>query len=323
MRVLRLAVGRLLAAAASAGAVLVLGFVIFRVLPGDPVRSMTRDRPVTPDELASLRASLGVDQPVSRQFLTYLTNVLHGDLGESFTFHRPVTEVLAERLPATILLALSATLLSAAAGFWIGTHAGWRPGGRVDRAATGIGLVLWSMPVFWLGLGLMVLLSVGAGLFPTGGMRTPGVPAGSLAGVADVADHLVLPCLTLVLAQFAQYAAAGRAAVLGQLGSDYLLLARAKGLRDAQVRRRHAVPNALLPVTAMTFTHLGYVVAGVVTVESVFSWPGLGSLVFEATSVPDLPLLQGAFLLVAGGAVVANTLGDGVYRLLDPRLRGS
>jgi peptide/nickel transport system permease protein len=132
---------------------------------------------------------------------------------------------------------------------------------------------------------------------------------------------MVLPCLTLVLAQSAQYLAAARSSILDQAGSDYLLLARAKGLRDAEVRRRHAIPNALLPVTAMTFTHLGYVVSGVVTVETVFSWPGLGSLIYEATAIPDLPLLQGTFLLVAGTVVVTNVLSDGAYRLIDPRLR--
>jgi peptide/nickel transport system permease protein len=272
---------RLAAVTASAGAVVVLSFVIFRVLPGDPVSGMIRGRAVTAGQVAELRATLGVGRPLPQQFTTYVAGLFRGDLGISYTYHRPVVDVIAERLGPTLLLTGVATVVAAAVGTWAGTHAGWRPGSRWDRIATGVSLTLWSMPAFWLGLVLMVVLAVGVGgvpgLFPTGGIRTPGVPAGTVAGALDVTAHLVLPCLTLVLAQLAQYMLVTRAAVAEQRSRGYLTLARAKGLRDDQVRRRYAVPNALLPALAVVFTNLGSMVAGVIAVETAYWWPAPSS----------------------------------------------
>ena len=193
-----------------------------------------------------------------------------------------------------------------------------------DRVNTGIALTLWSVPTFWLGLILIVVFAVGVGpvpgLFPTGGIGAPGV-VGFFPVLADRLAHLVLPCLTLVAVLYAQYLLIMRSSLLDEMGEDYLTTARAKGLRDTEVLRRHAVPNALLPAVTLVFLQLGTVVSGAVLVEAVFSWPGLGSLFYQALTVPDLPLLQGLFLFFSASVIVMNLLAELLYPRLDPRVR--
>lgn len=323
-RVLRYAGGRLLSAAASLAAVAVAGFFLFRVLPGDPVRTMTQGQEVGVEQREELRRQLGLDQPLWQQFLDYAAGLLRLDLGTSFQYRTPVAELILERLGPTVLLAGTGTLLAALLGLFLGTRAGWDRGGTVDRANTGLALLLWSVPTFWLGLLLIAVFSSGLGwipgLFPTGGMRTPGA-AGGPAAVLDVAHHMVLPVLTMVAVIYAQYLMIMRSSLLDELGADYLTTARAKGLREALVRRRHAVPNALLPAVTLVFLNLGQVVSGVILVETVFSWPGLGSLFYSGLRVPDLELVQGLFIVFAASVILMNLLADLVYPLLDPRVR--
>ncbi|HEY1573948.1 MAG TPA: ABC transporter permease [Pseudonocardiaceae bacterium] len=305
--------------------VVVLGFFLFRVLPGDPVQTMTRDRPTTPAQIAQLRERLGLDKPLIVQFADYLGGLLHGDLGTSYLYQQPVSTLLLQRLWPTVLLVGTATVLAAALGLWLGTRAGWRPGSRFDNAATGIALTLWSMPAFWLGLILLTVFGVGVGpipgVFPVEGMVSPDTPAGLLPQALDVAHHLVLPCVTLIALVYAQYLLVMRSTLIEEAHADYVTTARAKGLREDLVRRRHAVPNALLPTVTLVFLNLGMVVSGAVTVEAVFSWPGLGQLMFTALQVPDLPLVQGAFITLAGAVVVMNMFAELLYRALDPRVR--
>lgn len=314
-------------AAVSLVLVAVLGFFLFRVLPGDPARTMTRSAPTSPEQLAQLRARLGLDRPLWQQFVDFVTGLLHGDLGVSFTYGRPVSSVIAERLGPTVLLVGTSTLLAAVLGVAIGAWAAWRPGGRFDRTATSTALALWSMPTFWLGLLVLLVFGVGVGplpgLFPVAGMVSADAPPELVPRVLDVAQHLVLPSLTLVAVIYAQYVMVLRACLLAEMGEDYLVTARAKGLREAQVRRRHALPNALLPTVTLVFLQLGMVAGGAVTVETVFSWPGLGLLTYEALRVPDLPLLQGTFLVLAGSVIAMNVVADIVCRLLDPRVRAA
>ncbi len=318
----RMAAGKLAAALASLAPVLLLGFFLFRLLPGDPATTMTRGRPITPTQLAALRHRMGLDQPLWRQLLTYTNHTLHGDLGVSFEYRRPVAELIAARLAPTLLLTGAATLIAAALGIWLGARAGWRPGSRADTATTTIALTLWSTPTFWLGM-ILLALTAGplAGLLPTGGMRDPDTPPGPLPAAIDLARHLTLPCLTLVAVLYAQYTLVTRSSVLAERGGAYLTTARAKGLRDDLVRRRHALPNALLPTVNLLFLNLGAVVGGAITVEAVFSWPGLGSLTYQALSVPDLPVLQGVFLVLSTAVVAMNLLADLACHLLDPRSR--
>ncbi|MFD7900485.1 ABC transporter permease [Streptomyces sp. NPDC059743] len=314
--------GKLGGAVVSLLAVLVTSFFLFRIIPGDPVRAMTHGAPTSAEQLATMRRQFGLDLPLWQQFTDYCAKALTGDLGMSYQFHAPVGELIAAKLPATLLLTGVAVVIYSALGLWLGTRSAWHHGGLGDRLNTGVALTLWSVPSFWLGLLLIIVFSVGIGpvpgMFPTGGMES-GDTAG-FARILDVAHHMVLPVLTLVAVGYAQTLLVMRSSLLDEMGGDYLTTARAKGLRDASVRRRHAVPNALLPTVTMVFINLGHVAGGSILVETVFSWPGLGGLFYQGLSVPDLPLVQGLFLVFAGAMIVMNLLADLLYPLLDPRV---
>jgi len=301
--------------------VVLLGFFAFRILPGDPVRSLADGRQVTAAQMDILRKQYGLDQPVIAQFWRYLTDLLQGKLGDSYTYNRPVMELILDRLGPTLLLTGTAAALSVVLGLWLGQRAAWRRGSAFDKTQTGIALTLWSVPTFW--LGLLVLLIFGGTLhwFPTGGMETAGSTATGLAHIWDIARHLTLPMLTMVAVVYAQYLMVMRASLLEEMSADYLVTARAKGLREDDVRRKHAVPNALLPTVTLIFLTLGGLVGGAVTVETVFSWPGLGYLTFQALSAPDFPLLQGTFVVFSSIVIIMNFFADILYRVLDPRLR--
>lgn len=303
--------------------VLVSAFFIFRVLGGDPVAAMTRDSPATPKQKAALREQLGLNDPLGAQFVDYLRDVASGRLGVSYQSRSPVMELIVARLPATVLLTGTALVLAAGVGLWIGSRAGWRSGSRFDRAHVGVSLALWSTPTFWLGLVVVMVFGRGLGWFPVNGMRSARVGDGWWVGAVDVAHHLVLPAVTMAAVIYAQYVLIMRSSIMEEKGADYVLTARAKGLTDAGVRRRHAVPNALLPTVTLVFLQLGSVVGGAVLTETVFSWPGLGLLTYQALKIPDIPLLQGTFVFFSAAVIVANTLADIVYRLLDPRVRVS
>jgi peptide/nickel transport system permease protein len=314
--------GKVAGAAVSLLAVLVTSFFLFRLIPGDPVKTMTGGRQVSAEQLAAYRREFGLDLPLWRQFTDYCGKALTGDFGTSYQFRSPVVDKITEALPNTLLLTGTAFVLYTALGIFLGTRSAWRRGTVGDRFNTGLALTLYSIPSFWLGLLLIIVLSVGIGplpgMFPTGGMESGGEEG--FAYVLDVAHHLVLPVVTLVAVEYGQTLLVTRSALLDEMGSDYLTTARAKGLRDDLVRRRHAVPNALLPTVTLIFINLGRTVAGVILVETVFSWPGLGGLFYQALSVPDLPLVQGLFFVFAAAVIVMNTLADLVYPLLDPRV---
>jgi peptide/nickel transport system permease protein len=300
--------------------VIVLGFLLFRALPGDVVQTMTRNRPATPEMMAALERRYGLDLPLWRQFLKYVGDLMHGDMGMSYVFNVPVAQKIEERLWPTVLLVGVSTLISVALGLWLGTRSGWRRGSRFDRVSTGVALTLWSTPTFWLG---MLLMAATTGLFPTAGLVYSDTPPDFFSQALDIAHHMVLPTITLVAVTYAQYQLVMRSSLIEEMGADYLTTARAKGLRDDLVRRKHAVPNALLPTVTLVFLHLGFVIAGAISVETVFSWPGLGLLTFDALRVGDLPLLQGTFVVLAGAVIFMNVLADLLYRVLDPRVRAS
>ena len=319
---LRYVAAKVAGALISLFAVLVTSFFLFRLIPGDPVKSMTGGRQVSAEQLRAYRREFGLDLPLWQQFTDYCGKALTGDLGTSYQFHTPVIDKITEALPNTLLLTGTAFVVYTALGIALGTRAAWRSGRLGDRINTGLALTLFSVPSFWLGLVLIIVFAVGVGpipdLFPTGGMESG--DASGFGKVIDVAHHLVLPVLTLVAVQYGETLLVTRSALLDEMGSDYLTTARAKGLRDDLVRRKHAVPNAMLPTMTLIFVNLGRVVAGTVLVETVFSWPGLGGVFYQALSVPDLPLVQGLFLVFSAAVIVMNTLADLIYPLLDPRV---
>lgn len=317
--------GKVLGALGSLLFVLVVNFFLFRVLPGDPARSLTRGRVVSKEQMDAFREQYGLDQPLPQQFLTYLQNTAQGDLGVSIRYNVPVSELVLDRMWPTIALVGISTLLATVIGVYLGMVSAWRRGGGFDRFSTGITLTLYSMPEWWLGLLLIAGLSVGfgplPGIFPTGGLNSIDVDPASLSGLLDSAWHLTLPVITLTLAYLAEYSLIMRSSLLDELGENYLITARAKGLRDVEVRRRHAVPNALLPTTTLAALNIGFVVSGAITIETIFSIPGLGLLSYEALSIPDYDVLQGTFLLASGAVIFANLFANLLYGILDPRVR--
>ncbi len=321
----RYALGKVVGSLGSLAFMLVVNFFLFRVLPGDPARTLGRGRFTSPEQLEEFNRTYGLDQPLAQQFLTFLKNTAQGDLGISLRYRVPVSDLILDRLGPTLLLVGTSTILATIIGVWLGIRGAWRRGGAFDKVSTGTSLTLYSMPEWWLGILLIATLAVGfgpvPGLFPTGGLSSPDVDAWSLAGIGDVAWHLTLPVITLTLAYLADYALIMRSSLLDELGEDYLTTARAKGLRDIQVRNRHAVRNALLPTTTVIALNIGFVVTGAITVETIFSIPGLGLLATEALAVPDYWVLQGTFLVASAGVILANLVANLLYGLLDPRVR--
>jgi peptide/nickel transport system permease protein len=319
---LRYALSKTGGALLSVSMVIIGTFFLFRLLPGDPVRNLAQGRNMTPEQLNLERHRLGLDKPLFDQFLDFVGQTLRFDLGTSYEYKRPVLDLIGDRVGATLLLAGTSLVIAVSLGLWQGMRAGWRHGSRFDRFSTGTSLVLWSVPTFWLGLLLLLVFSSWFQWFPSRGIQDVDAPDG-FGYVLDVAHHMVLPCIAMVGVLYAQYLLVMRSSLLDEVGQDYITTARAKGLRDDEVRKRHAVPNALLPTVTLVFMRIGFVVGGAVTVEAVFSWPGLGQLFYEAIRVPDFTLMQGTFMLIAVSVILMNTLADVVYHLLDPRVRSA
>jgi peptide/nickel transport system permease protein len=301
--------------------VLVFNFFLFRVVQTDPVATLFRGRNVPAERLEQLRREFGIDRPLGDQFVLYLRETSRLNLGISYQSRQPVWNEIKRRIPPTVVLVGSSAVLSAVIGTVGGIAAAWRRGTKVDYGITTSTMLLYSMPDFWLGMLLLVGGAVVLGWFPVGGMIEPGAAAGGWSRLLDQLHHLVLPCLTLTLAYLGEYAIVARSSLLEVMGEDYLTVARAKGLRDIQVRNRHALPNALLPVVTLSAINLGFVLSGAIAVETLFSWPGLGKATADAVRGPDLPMLQGLFLVFSAAIIVFNLLADLAYAWLDPRVR--
>jgi peptide/nickel transport system permease protein len=301
---------------------LVLLFLLMRIIPGDPLSRLGEGRALTPQQIQVLRDLYDLDRPLLAQLASFMRGLVHGDLGTSIEYARPVTELLIERLPATLLLGGTVLLLNFTVGLWLGVRQAVRKDSAEDRWLTTLSLAGYATPSFWLGLVLAWLVGVKWRLLPPAGMRNPLLEGGALAAAVDVARHLILPAITLSVVSIAGTMRYQRNAMLEALRLPYILTARAKGLTDRQVLW-HGWRNALFPVLTLFGLWLPVLVTGSVFVESVFAWPGLGSLAAAAVGNRDYPLLMGAAMLVAGIVVLASFLTDLAYALLDPRVRFS
>lgn len=305
-------------------AIVLLNFLMFRLMPGSPDRALGRNPNLTPEVIAAARARWGLDKPLfPDQLVAYVGSTASGDLGFSIFYRgQPVTDVVGGSLGPTLLLVGLGEVVAIAAGLLIGAYAGWRRGGLVDRIGNGVSLILYSMPYFVIGMPLIIVFAAGLHWFPTSGMISPAVDGGPLpAYLLDLGRHLVLPLTAVSLGLLGAYSILMRAAIIETRAEDYIQTARAKGLTDGRILRSHAFPNALLPMVTLIAINLGYVIAGAITAEIVFNWPGLGTLTVEALNSRDYPVLQGIFLLVAVSVVLANFVADIVYGFLDPRVR--
>ncbi|MER8733287.1 ABC transporter permease [Mesorhizobium sp. M1227] len=302
-----------------------LNFILFRVIPGDPAELLLGGArtSVTAEQIESQSQKWGLNRPLfPDQVVDYLSATIHGDLGYSFKFRgRPVAGLIVERLPATIALVGLAQLIAILSGVMLGLYAGWRRGGAVDHIATGVSLALYSTPSFWLAMLLVVIFSTILGWLPGYGLYTPGASTDYVDSLLDHLRHLALPVIAVSLGLIGQYVVVARAAMSDVVTEDYMITARAKGLTSGQMLMRHAFRNAMLPVVTLITLNLGYVVAGAITVEAVFAWPGIGALTVEALNARDYPVLQGIFLLLGASIVVTNLVADLAYGLLDPRVQ--
>jgi peptide/nickel transport system permease protein len=316
---------RALQAGATLAVVLVALFVLMRIAPGDPLDRLAAERPLTPMEVEALRVKYGLDQPIPRQLAAYLSGAVRGDFGTSIEYGRPVGTLIAERLPATLLLSGAVLAVNFTLGLWLGAVQAFRRGTLVDRGLTALSLAGHALPAFWLGLMLAWLFGVRWRLLPAAGMRDPLLDpaAGALTVLADLVAHLALPALTLCVVTIAATMRYQRRALLDVLRFPYIATARAKGVPEPLVRRRHAWRNALFPVLTLFGLWLPFLVTGAVFVESVFAWPGLGSLAAEAVGARDYPLLMGTATLAASLVVVGGIVTDLAYALLDPRVRAA
>lgn len=323
--------------------VIVLNFFLFRILPGDPARAGVRDPRMTREAVEAIRVRFGLDKPLincfeslnpirlgncgvnpfDTQFFIYVGNLLRGDLGISYHTNRPVADVLGERLVNTVLLIGAGQILAIIAGMALGLLAAWKSRTAIDMAATLGSLFAWSLPTFFLGILLLFWGSNQLGL-PIGGKVTPGGNFASFGEeLGDVLRHMLLPTLTYTIVYLGEYMLFMRSAVLDVLTEDYILTAKAKGLSTRQILRRHALPNAMLPMVTLIALNLGFTLAGAIQIETVFSWPGLGLTITEAVGRRDFPMLQGAFVLIAVSVIVANLIADLLYSVLDPRVQAS
>jgi peptide/nickel transport system permease protein len=305
--------------------VLAFNFFLFRGI-GDPVTQLLRGHAgISRQAVQQLQHQLGLDLPLAQQFAHYVTETLQGHLGYSYFYNLPVSQVIAARIWPTLLLIGLSTVASTVLGIWIGIRQGWRRGSGYDQGMLGFTLFTYSMPEFWFGMLVIMAFAVGVGpfpaLFPTGGYETTGADYTGLAHIVDVANHMVLPFFVLTLAYLGQYSLIMRSSLLETLGEDFIVTARAKGVRENRVLYGHAVPNALLPTMTVTILELGFVLSGVITIELIFNWPGLGLLTATSIDQRDFPVLQGLFLLFSVSVIVANLVADLLYSYLDPRVR--
>jgi len=304
-------------------AIILINFLLFRAMPGSATR-LTHSPYQTQEQIDQEQHRLGLDQPlIPNQLVTYIQQTLSLDLGYSFKYKgQPVTQVIGDRLGPTLVLIGLGEIISIIVGLALGAYSGWRRGSAIDRIGGGIGLVLYSMPYFVIGMPLIIIFAAGLGWFPTSGMLTAGATYDSWsAQLFDFLRHLVLPLATVSLGLIGGYSILMRAAIAETRAEDYVTTARAKGLTDGRILRSHAFPNAMLPMVTIIAINLGYVVGGAITAEIVFNWPGIGTLTVDALSARDYPVLQGIFLMLAVTVVVANLVADMVYGLLDPRVR--
>lgn len=335
----RYLVRKLLQAVLTIVAIVILNFILFRMMPGSPERILLRNPYLTAEKRAEVRHEWGLDLPIlpvtagldppgvsinpDNQLFSYLRSTVAGDFGYSLKFRgEPVVEVISSRFWPTVILIGLGELISIVVGLALGSAAGWRRGTAIDRVGSGISLILYSMPYFVIGFPLIIIFAAGLGWFPTSGMLTTAATYNSFFDqLYDFGRHLVLPLTTVSLGLIGGYSIIMRSAIIETRAEDYVTTARAKGLADSRVLRSHAFPNALLPMVTIIAINLGYVVAGAITAEVVFNWPGLGTLTVDALATRDYPVLQGIFLLLSATVVLGNLAADLIYGVLDPRVR--
>jgi peptide/nickel transport system permease protein len=313
--------GKVAAALVTLVFVLVFNFFLFRVM-GDPTTQLARLPNSTPEQIEKLREDYGIDKPIVGQFADYAGDTIRLDMGISQRSREPVWDEIKKALPWTLLLVGTGTLLATIIGSWLGVVAATRRGKKTDSRLLNFSLFTYAAPEYWIGIILILVFAWWLPILPAGQQVTPGVEFSSwFAEALDVAEHLILPATAMTLMLLGQYFLIMRSSMVDVLTEDYITVKRATGLPWERVVRSHAVPNALLPLVTLAAIQFGIVAGGAITIETIFSWPGLGELSFNAINDKDFPVLQGTFLVFSVGVIVANLLADCLYFFLDPRVQ--
>lgn len=313
--------GRMVKAVIILFAIVVLNFLLVHAAPGDPAMVMAGEAGAADAKFVEqLREQFGLNKPLHEQLMTYVGTVAQGDLGFSYRQQRPVWDLIADRLPATLLLTLSAFVLALVGGILLGTMAAINAGKWSDSAITVVALLAYATPIYWVGLMLMLLFSVSLGWLPAFGYETVGAGLTGLSRAGDILAHLVLPMVTLGLFYMAVYARMTRASILEVRDMDFVKTARAKGLRESRIVFGHILRNAILPVITVAGVQGGHLIGGSILVETVFAWPGIGRLAFDAVLQRDYQVLLGIFFVSSVMVIVFNILTDLIYTLVDPRI---
>ncbi|RKX93293.1 MAG: ABC transporter permease [Spirochaetes bacterium] len=321
MKTLQFILKKLTGALITIVAIAIANFAIFRIAPGDPIRMMFKDPRVSTEQLQAMRVKFGLDKSIGGQFIDYVKQLLHGNLGFSFWQKRPVADVIGDRIGQTLILVVTALVIATTLGIILGAISGWRNGSKTDRTILSLSLVLYSIPTFAMGILLLLVFGFILLLFPLGGITTPASGFTGFMYLKDVLWHMVLPAFSIVLWYVGEYILLTRSSMVEVMDQDYIVTARSKGLRESVILRKHALRNALLPVVTLSGVNFAFAIAGVIEAETVFSWPGIGRLTYDAVMKRDYPLLQGIFLLFAVSVVVANFIVDLIYTRIDPRIK--
>jgi len=303
-------------------AILLINFLIINLAPGDPARFMGGEIALSsPEYLQAIRERWGLDKPVYERFLIYLYNLLRGDLGYSYRYLQPVSTLIAERLPTTLLLTITSTLLAFFIGTYLGLRAVRKVGGKLDTILTTIMFVFWSIPSFWLGIILIMIFGVHLKILPISGLVSVREIKTGIWYYLDILYHSILPITTLTLITIPIYYKLTRDTALNQLSEDYVTTFRAVGIDEGRLFKKHIFRNAILPPVTVFGLQLGYAIAGAALIETVFGWPGMGRLLLDSIYMRDYPVIMGIYLVISISVVLSNFIVDLVYMLLDPRVR--
>lgn len=302
--------------------VVTLNFALFRMMPGDPLTMVSKEIASTPEGRASLEKMYGLDQPLSVQYLDYLKSMVTFDFGTSFNYKQPVTDVLFPKIKNSLILGLTSVVIGIGIGILGGIIAAARRGKKLDVAITASSMVIYSIPSFWLAMIFLSFFGVKLGWVPLNGMVTPGIDfANNIAYLKDLFAHLVIPVLSYAITIYGSYLLIMRGSMIDVFTEDYVITARAKGLTEKQVIRRHVLKNAMLPVMTMIVTSIALTFTGAFSIEVLFSWPGVGRLMVDSVTRRDYPVMQATNYLIALAVIIANFVVDMLYSYIDPRVR--
>lgn len=303
-------------------AIATFNFLLFRILPGDPLKLIARAGKLSPEAVARLQDLFGLNQSRWDQYVIYLKNIVTGQYGISITYRRPVMDIIAERMSNTLLLLSVATVIVIVVGVGLGILAAMKRGSRTDNALIVASMVGWSLPTFWTGLIFIIVFGVYLHVLPIAGVLTPGAVYTSYGQLfMDYANHLILPTVALVIVDMAQFFLVTRNTLVDVFTEDYILTAKGKGLSPSLAMRRHALPNAMLPIITTLALYVSLVIGGAIQVETVFSYPGMGKLMYDAVLKRDYPILEASFFIMASVTIIANFISDVFYMLIDPRVK--